>query len=85
MPPVDVIRPEHPWEGASAPNLPSVRNTAYGLVNQLRDPAIYEEGAAVYLPHAVDGECGITIARPFLTPEQTFSPSSFFVVQRHRL
>jgi hypothetical protein len=42
-PPVEVMRPELPWEGATAPNLPSVRSTAYGVVNQLRDPAIYEE------------------------------------------
>jgi hypothetical protein len=42
-PPVEVMRPEHSWEGADAPNLPSVRSTAYGLVNQLRDPAIYKE------------------------------------------
>jgi hypothetical protein len=62
-PPIEVIRPEHPWEGASAPNLPSVRSMAYGLVNQLRDPAIYEEDATVYLLYAVGGESGIAIAR----------------------
>ncbi len=62
-PPVEVIRPEHPWEGAAAPNVPSVRSTAYGLVNQLRDPAIYQEDAAVYLLYAVGGESGIAIAR----------------------
>jgi hypothetical protein len=50
--PVEVMRPEHPWEGASAPNLPSVRITAYGVVNQLRDPAIYEEAGVTYLLHA---------------------------------
>ncbi len=62
-PPVEVIRPDHPWEGASAPNVPSIRSTAYGLVNQLRDPAIYEEDGAVYLLYAVGGESGIAIAR----------------------
>src|SRR4029077_20866770 len=29
-PPVEVMRPELPWEGAASPNLPSVRSTAYG-------------------------------------------------------
>jgi hypothetical protein len=62
-PPVEVLRPEQPWEGAAAPNLPSVRSTAYGLVNQLRDPAIFEEGGAVYLLYAVGGESGIALAR----------------------
>ncbi len=62
-PPVEVLRPEHDWEGAAAPNLPSVRSVAYGLVNQLRDPAIYEEDGAVYLLYAVGGESGIAIAR----------------------
>jgi hypothetical protein len=34
----------------------------YGAVNQLRDPAIYEEGGRVYLLYAVKGEGGIGIA-----------------------
>ena len=67
-PPVEVMRPEHPWEGASAPNLPSVRSTAYGMVNQLRDPAIYEESGVTYLLYAVGGESGIAIARVDFTP-----------------
>lgn len=40
---VEVLRPERDWEGADAPLVPSIRSTAYGRVNQLRDPAIYEE------------------------------------------
>jgi hypothetical protein len=62
-PPVEVLRPERPWEGAAAPNVPSVRSTAYGVVNQLRDPAIYEEEGVTYLLYAVGGESGIAIAR----------------------
>ena len=62
-PPVEVMRPEHPWEGAGAPNLPSVRSTAYGVVNQLRDPAIYEELGVPYLLYAIGGESGIAIAQ----------------------
>jgi hypothetical protein len=60
--PVEVLRPERSWEGADAPVTPSVRSTAYGHVNQLRDPAIYEENGRTYLLYAVAGESGIAIA-----------------------
>ena len=45
-----MLRPEFDWEGADAPLEPSVRSTAYGQVNQLRDPAIYEENGRRHLP-----------------------------------
>ena len=61
-PPIEVLRPEFSWEGADAPLLASVRSVAYGHVNQLRDPAIYEEDERVYLLYAVAGESGIAIA-----------------------
>ncbi len=64
--PVEVLRPEHRWEGAEAPLEPSVRSTAYGQVNQLRDPAIYVEDGRVFLLYAVAGESGIAIAEVFL-------------------
>lgn len=60
---VEVLRPEFDWEGADAPVEPSVRSTAYGKVNQLRDPALYVEGDEVYLLYAVAGESGIALAR----------------------
>jgi hypothetical protein len=41
---------------------PSIRSTAYAHVNQLRDPAIFEENGRVYLFYAVAGESGIAIA-----------------------
>ena len=59
----EVLRPEYDWEGASAPVGPSVRSTAYGRVNQLRDPAIFKEDGDIYLLYAVGGEAGIAIAR----------------------
>jgi hypothetical protein len=62
-PPVEVLRPEFAWEGAAAPILPSVRSTAHGVVNQLRDPAIHQEDGVTYLLYAVGGEAGIAIAR----------------------
>ncbi len=67
-PSAEILRPEFRWEGAAAPLVPSVRSTAYGVVNQLRDPAIYEENGVVYLFYAVGGEAGIAIARVDFTP-----------------
>jgi len=60
--PIEVLRPERPWEGADAPVTPSVRSTAYGHVNQLRDPAIFEENGRTFLLYAVAGESGIALA-----------------------
>lgn len=65
-PPTEVMRPEHSWEGADAPLEPSIRSVAYGMVNQLRDPAIYLEEEDIYLLYAVAGESGIGIARVWL-------------------
>ena len=63
---VEVLRPERDWEGADAPLEPSVRSTAYGHVNQLRDPAVYVEDDRVFLLYAVAGESGIGLAEVFL-------------------
>lgn len=60
--PVELLRPQHPWEGADAPLEPSRRSTAYGHVNQLRDPAVYVEQGRTFLLYAVAGESGIAIA-----------------------
>lgn len=59
---IEILRPEHPWEGADAPLEPSIRSVAYGHVNQLRDPAIFVENDHIYLLYAVAGESGIAIA-----------------------
>ena len=61
--PVLVMSPERAWEGANSPTEPSVRSSAYGLVNQLRDPALLVEGNDVYLFYAIGGESGIAVAR----------------------
>ncbi len=60
--PVEVLRPGRTWEGADAPLSPSLRSTAYGQVNQLRDPAVFEEDGRTFLLYAVAGESGIAIA-----------------------
>jgi hypothetical protein len=57
-----VLRPERAWEGADAPVTPSLRSTAYGHLNQLRDPAVFEENGRTFLLYAVAGESGIAIA-----------------------
>ena len=64
--PAEVLRPERDWEGADAPLEPSVRSTAYGHVNQLRDPAVYVEDGRVFLLYAVAGESGIGLAEVFV-------------------
>ena len=64
-PETEVLRPEHPWEGADAPLEPSFRSVAPGHVNQLRDPAIFEEDGQTYLLYSVAGESGIAIAELF--------------------
>ena len=61
--PVLVMSPERAWEGANSPTEPSVRSSAYGLVNQLRDPALLVDGNDVYLFYAIGGESGIAVAR----------------------
>ena len=67
--PMEVLRPERDWEGADAPLVPSVRSTAYGHVNQLRDPAVYVEDGRVFLLYAVAGESGIGLAEVLLPDE----------------
>lgn len=57
-----VLAPKHDWEGASAPLEPSRRGAVSGLVNQLRDPCIFADGARTYLFYAFGGESGIALA-----------------------
>jgi len=64
--PVNVLRPEYPWEGSDQPVVPSVRGWIDGPVNQLRDPTIYQEADRLFLLYTVAGESGIAIAELFL-------------------
>ena len=59
---VEVLRPEQEWEGAHLPLAPSYRGAIGLAVNQVRDPAIFEEDGRIYLLYAVKGEAGIAIA-----------------------
>ena len=58
----EILRPQLTWEGADQPLVPSVRSVAYKPVNQLRDPAIFEDAGKTYLLYAIAGESGIAIA-----------------------
>lgn len=60
--PVSVLKPEEPWEGVDRPLEPSVRDAINVRVNQLRDPAVFEDAGRGYLLYAVAGESGIAIA-----------------------
>jgi hypothetical protein len=60
--PVELMRPQREWEGANLPLEKSARSFAPGRVNQLRDPAIYEENGRIYLLYAIAGESGIALA-----------------------
>ena len=57
----EVHRASKDWEGADLPADASNYGGIMHRVNQLRDPAIYEEDGRVYLLYAIAGEQGIAI------------------------
>jgi hypothetical protein len=59
----EVLRPVMDYEGAKLPLAPSEPGPVREPVNQLRDPAIYEESGRTYLLYSVAGESGIAIAQ----------------------
>ena len=59
--PVEVLRPELPYEGAQYPIAPSVKGPATN-VNQLRDPYVLVDGGKTYLFYGIAGESGIAVA-----------------------
>ena len=65
-----VLQPDGEWEGATAPVAPSRRGAVYDRVNQLRDPALFQDGDAWYLFYAGGGESAIGVAQiSWDTPE----------------
>lgn len=58
----EVLRPEMDYEGANLPLEPSVSGWISVPVNQLRDPAIYEEDNRVYLLYSGAGETNLCVA-----------------------
>jgi hypothetical protein len=59
---VTVLRPERDYEGVDRPLEVSKPDEAQGRVRELRDPAIFQEGAKTYLLYSIAGESGIAIA-----------------------
>lgn len=57
-----LLRPEHCWEGAHLPLIPSRRGWAPNPVNELRDPAVFVDDGRVWLLYSVQGERGIALA-----------------------
>ncbi len=61
--PVEVLRPQTEFEGVNLPIEASRRGYIDERVNQLRDPAIYQDDGDIYLLYSVSGEHGIAVAR----------------------
>lgn len=59
----ELLRPEHAWEGADCPLVPSRVGMVTGPAHQLRDPAFFSEDGADYLLYSVAGENGLAMAR----------------------
>lgn len=59
----EVLAPQHDYEGADCPRVPSVRGIARTRKYELRDPAIYSGEEGDFLLYAVAGEAGIALAR----------------------
>jgi len=60
--PVEVLRPEAPYECPDLPVAPSEAGEIYGPARQLRDPAVFEEEGKVFLFYSICGEQGLAAA-----------------------
>jgi len=60
--PQSLLKPEHGYEGANLPLKPSRFGAVHKRVNELRDPALFEDEGKLYLLYSVAGESGIAIA-----------------------
>jgi hypothetical protein len=61
-PPIELLRPDAPYECPDLPNLPSAAGEIEGPARQLRDPAIFEESGKTYLFYSICGEQGLAAA-----------------------
>ena len=62
-PPVELLRPEAPYECPGLPRVPSAAGEIEGPARQLRDPAIFEEAGTTYLFYSICGEQGLAAAQ----------------------
>jgi len=60
--PVEVLRPNRPYECVDAPLAPSEAGDVEGRVHQIRDPHVFEENGRIYLFYTICGEQGIAAA-----------------------
>jgi hypothetical protein len=60
--PVEVIRPEAPYECADLPAAPSAAGEIEGKARQLRDPGVFEEAGKTFLFYSICGEQGLGAA-----------------------
>ncbi|HEX7708736.1 MAG TPA: hypothetical protein VF701_19905, partial [Thermoanaerobaculia bacterium] len=59
--PVEVLRPEEPYEGVAFRNVRS-RYGAAVQVHQLRDPFVFDDGPRLFLIYSIAGESGLAMA-----------------------
>lgn len=59
---VELLRPERDYECPTLPRVPSRAGEIEGPANQMRDPAIFEEGGRTFLFYTICGEQGIAAA-----------------------
>jgi hypothetical protein len=60
--PVELLRPEAPYECPGLPNRPSAAGEIEGPARQLRDPTIFEEAGRTFLFYSICGEQGLAAA-----------------------
>jgi len=60
--PVEMLRPREPYECPNLPLAPSAPGEIEGPAQQLRDPAVFEEGGRVFLFYSICGEQGLAAA-----------------------
>jgi hypothetical protein len=60
--PIELLRPQAPYECPQLPNVPSEIGEIVGKAQQLRDPAIFEENGKTFLFYAICGEQGLGAA-----------------------
>jgi hypothetical protein len=60
--PIELLRPEAPYECPALPSAPSEAGDIKGPAKQLRDPGIFEENGRTYLFYSFCGEQGLAAA-----------------------
>ncbi len=60
--PVEILRPQAPYECPQIPAAPSEPGEIYGKAQQVRDPAIFEEKGKTFLFYSICGEQGLGAA-----------------------